>query len=124
MSHIQDDSNPFSILSGLEFSEEDYARSEELKEEQPVELDKSYRKSAKIRVWLEKKKRAGKPVSVITGFDEDKQSLKSLAKILKTQLGVGGSFADGQIIIQGQNRDKIVEILKSQGFIDVKKAGG
>ena len=124
MSHIQDDSNPFNILSDLEFSEEDYSQSEELIEEQPIETDNSHRRNIKIRVWLEKKKRAGKPVSVITGFEEDKQSLKSLAKILKTQLGVGGSFSDGQIIIQGKNRDKIVEILKSQGFNDVKKAGG
>ncbi len=124
MSHFPDDSNPFNILSDLEFSEEDYSQSEELIEEQPIETDNSHRRNIKIRVWLEKKKRAGKPVSVITGFEEDKQSLKSLAKILKTQLGVGGSFSDGQIIIQGKNRDKIVEILKSQGFNDVKKAGG
>ena len=124
MSHFPDDSNPFNILSDLEFSEEDYSQSEELIEEQPIEIDNSNRRNIKIRVWLEKKKRAGKPVSVITGFEEDKESLKSLAKILKTQLGVGGSFSDKEIIIQGQNRDKIVEILKSQGFNDVKKAGG
>ena len=76
MSHFPDDSNPFNILSDLEFSEEDYSQSEELIEERPIETDNSHRRNIKIRVWLEKKKRAGKPVSVITGFEEDKQSLK------------------------------------------------
>ncbi len=124
MSQINDDSNPFSVLSNIEFSEDDYLKSDDKIELEPEEEDYSYRKSMKIRVWLEKKKRAGKPVSVIQGLQEDKESLKALAKILKTQLGVGGSFSDGEIIIQGQNRDKIIEILKSQGFNDVKKAGG
>jgi len=124
MEHIQDDSNPFDILSNLKFSEDDYLRSEEVVEEVPQVNDNSHRRNIKIRVWLEKKKRAGKPVSVITGFDEDKGKLKELAKLLKTRLGVGGSFSEGEIIIQGQNRDKIIEILKSQGFNNIKKAGG
>jgi len=124
MEHIQDDSNPFDILSNLKFSEDDYLRSEEVVEEVPQVNDNSQRRNIKIRVWLEKKKRAGKPVSVITGFDEDKGKLKELAKLLKTRLGVGGSFSEGEIIIQGQNRDKIIEILKSQGFNNIKKAGG
>jgi translation initiation factor 1 len=124
MEHIPDDSNPFGILSNLKFSEDDYLRSEEVVEEVPQVNDNSHRRNIKIRVWLEKKKRAGKPVSVITGFDEDKGKLKELAKLLKTRLGVGGSFSEGEIIIQGQNRDKIIEILKSQGFNNIKKAGG
>lgn len=123
MPDFSGNSNPFDILSNLRFSDEDYIERNEDKQK-IAEPDNSYRKSMKIRIWLEKKKRAGKPVSVIKGIEEDKETMKSLAKTIKTQLGVGGSFSGDEIIIQGQNRDKIIEILKSQGFSDVKKAGG
>ena len=119
----KDNSNPFDVLSNLEFTDQDYSRDNEETVEQVTE-DYSYRNKNKIRVWLQKKKRAGKPVSVITGLEEDKEEMKKLAKILKSQLGVGGSFSLDEIIIQGQNRDKIIEILKSEGFKYVKKAGG
>ena len=120
----KDNSNPFDILSNLEFSGQDYTVDDAAEDEVLDNEDYSYRSQNKIRVWLQKKKRAGKPVSVITGLEEDKEEMKKLAKILKSQLGVGGSFSYDEIIIQGQNRDKIIEILKSLGFKDVKKAGG
>ena len=116
--------NPFDVLSGLKFSDSDYDFEEEVVEESEEMIDKSYRKSQKIRVWLEKKKRNGKPVSIITGLDEPEDELKYLAKLLKKKLGVGGSFSSDEIIIQGQNRDKIIDLLKEEGFRDVKKAGG
>ena len=115
--------NPFDVLSSLSFPDSDTAKNdiEDMQVDSPLDTE---RKGQKIRVWLQKKKRNGKPVSVITGFNEYKEDMKQLAKLLKTKLGVGGSHSDDEIVIQGQDRDKIIEILKSQGFKDIKKAGG
>lgn len=68
-------------------------------------------------------KRKGKPITLLEGFEAGKNDLKALAKDLKTQLSVGGSFKDGMIIIQGNYRDKIMDILKEKGF-RVKRVGG
>ena len=126
MNDAPDDINPFNVLKNLEFSENDIKENEKIINNSDLEIEKdfSFRKKAKLRVWLEKKKRKGKPVSVITGFDKEKEDLKYLAKLMKTKLGVGGSTSGDQILIQGQNRDKIIEILLSVGYKDVKKAGG
>lgn len=78
----------------------------------------------KVRVWLDKKNRGGKEVSVIRGISAPDEQLKTLAKELKTKCGVGGSVKDGEIIIQGNHRDKIITILSKKGYSDVKKAGG
>ena len=65
----------------------------------------------KLRVELDKKRRRGKQVSLITGFVGAEDDLKDLAKILKSKCGVGGSTKDGEIIIQGDHRKKIGDIL-------------
>jgi translation initiation factor 1 len=77
-----------------------------------------------IRVWLEKKNRGGKVVSIISGFIGSDDDLKELGKILKTRCGVGGTAKDGEIIIQGDFRDRIIGILLDLGYKKVKKAGG
>ena len=77
----------------------------------------------KLKVLLDKKQRKGKKVSLVTGFVGSEDDLKDLAKLLKTKCGVGGSAKDGEIIIQGDLRDKIVGILSKEGY-NVKKAGG
>ncbi len=76
-----------------------------------------------VRIMRESKGRGGKSVSVITGLNLDKNALKKLGKTLKAQLGTGGAIKDGNIEIQGDHREKLVELLDKQG-IKAKIAGG
>lgn len=68
-------------------------------------------------------KRKGKPITILEGYNGATEDFKTLAKELKTKLSVGGSFKDDKIIIQGDYRDKIMQILKQKGF-NVKRVGG
>lgn len=77
-----------------------------------------------LRVWLDRKNRGGKEATVVKGFVGSEDTLKDLAKMLKTKCGVGGSAKDGEIIIQGDHRDKVMELLKKEGYSNTKKAGG
>lgn len=76
-----------------------------------------------LEAHLSKKGRGGKTVTLIKGFKGTKQATKDLTKLLKTKIGVGGSSSEKEIIIQGNNRDKIMDILKKEGF-KVKRVGG
>ncbi len=81
-------------------------------------------------IWLQDdpiickyEKRKGKPITILEGYTGADKDFKLLAKELKQKLSVGGSFKDDKIIIQGDYRDKIMQILKDKGFA-VKRVGG
>lgn len=78
----------------------------------------------KLRLWLETKHRGGKAATVITGFVGTDDDMEALSKQLKNYCGTGGSAKDGEIIIQGDQRDKVLQWLIKNGYTQSKKAGG
>jgi translation initiation factor 1 len=77
----------------------------------------------KLEAHLDKKNRAGKVATIIKGFRGSDEDLKALSKELKTLCGVGGTQKEGEIIIQGNFRDKIMNYLTNKGF-KIKRVGG
>lgn len=76
-----------------------------------------------LRVMIDKKRRGGKIVTLVTGFVGQDDDLSSLAKLLKTKCGVGGTAKDGEIMVQGDFCEKILDILKKEGY-KAKRSGG
>lgn len=74
----------------------------------------------RLRVAIEKKNRGGKTVTVVKGFVGTETDLKDLGKLLKTKCGVGGAVKEGEILIQGEWRDRLVSLLKQEGYSDTK----
>lgn len=69
-----------------------------------------------LRISLDKRNRKGKAVTLVTGFNGTDDDLQNLAKFLKTRCGVGGSAKDGEILIQGDFRNKVLELLQKEGY--------
>lgn len=107
-----------SDLGGFVFSTND-----DFDVNQNEELEALSPKDQRLEALFSNKGRGGKTVTVIKGFEGSETDLKALGKKLKTKCGVGGSIKDGEIIIQGKYRDKIMDILKADGY-NVKRVGG
>lgn len=77
----------------------------------------------KLKVFLDRKARKGKVVTIVDGFIGADEDLQALAKVLKQRCGVGGAAKDGEILIQGDFKQKVYDILMAEGF-PTKMSGG
>ena len=112
--------NSFSDLGGLVYSTDPNLKIEQ--EEEAAETPPPAKQ--KLRVWLETKHRGGKAATVVTGFAGALPDLEALGKQLKNHCATGGSAKDAEIIIQGDQREKILQWLLKNGYNQSKKAGG
>lgn len=110
--------NSLEDLGGFVFSTDDSFELEQDTTEDTLAPTEQY-----LEAHFSNKGRGGKVVTVIKGFVGSEDDLKALGKLLKVKCGVGGSVKDGEIIIQGNFRDKIITILKKEGY-HVKRIGG
>lgn len=109
-----------SSLGGLVYSTDPNFK---LEEEIIAEEETLLPAQQKIKVRLDKKHRGGKAVTLIEGFMGKDAEREELGKKLKTFCGTGGAVKDGEIIVQGDNRDKVLQWLQKNGFKNAKKIG-
>lgn len=84
--------------------------------EDEQEAETIAKEKQQLRISLDKRNRKGKAVTLITGFVGTTDDLEALGKMLKVKCGVGGSAKDGEIIIQGDFRNKVLELLQKEGY--------
>ena len=82
-------------------------------EEEHNEIETLDKQQQQLKVCIDRKQRKGKSVTIVSGFIGNENDLQDLAKILKTKCGVGGNAKDGEILIQGELRDKVYDLLIS-----------
>lgn len=93
-------------------------------EDDNEEFDTLENNQQRLKVLVDRKQRKGKSVTLITEFIGEEEDLKDLAKLLKAKCGVGGGVKNGEILIQGEFKEKIFELLVKMDYSQTKKVGG
>ncbi len=115
--------NKFKNLSWDDFQKMGNPENVPKETKQNVDKPNVFLAKSSIRIHLEKKGRGGKSVSIIKGIQMTNTMMKDLEKGLKSYCGVGGTQKNGEILLQGDHRDKIIKYLISKGANDIKKSG-
>lgn len=110
-----EDLGGFVFSTNDDFDESDYIEDEAKETTAPEDQE--------LEAHFSNKGRGGKTVTIIKGFEGTDEDLAALGKLLKKKCGVGGSVKDGEVIIQGDDREKIMDILRKEGY-KVKRVGG
>ena len=111
--------NDWKDRDGVVYSTNNELQFQYQQQEQQITLPS---KQQNLKVSLDKNGRAGKQVTLVIGFIGSAEDLEILTKLLKTKCGVGGSAKEGEILIQGDLRDKVVGVLTKEGY-KAKKVG-
>ncbi len=113
---MEDWKSKLSALTGVPVPE----ATETIYEEDADTIQTLPKKQQKLRLAMERAGRGGKTVTVIRGFVGSEEDMNALCKLLKQKCGVGGTAKDGEIIIQGDHRPRLLEILKAEGYTQSK----
>lgn len=116
--------NPFAALQSLNLAPAPEGASDEVWEEShssPAELDPAQQN---LRLFIDRKQRKGKEVTIVSGFQGSEEALEALGKSIKAHCGVGGSVKDGELLVQGNQREKVLQFLLAKGYTKTKKSGG
>lgn len=117
--------NPFAALAGLGASLPPPPDNlPEPEDEAAGGLGKAAKAAMPLRILLDRKNRRGNEATIVTGYTGPDEELKALGKLLKTKCGVGGSAKNGEIIVQGNKRERVLELLLAEGYTGAKKSGG
>lgn len=113
---MEDWKSKLSALTGVPVPEV----TETIYEEDDDKIQTLPKKQQKLRLAMERAGRGGKTVTIIRGFVGSEEDMNDLCKLLKQKCGVGGTAKDGEIIIQGDHRPRLLEILKNEGYTQSK----
>ena len=115
---MEDWKDKLSALTGVPVPE--VTEKDRYEEEDDDQIKTLPPKQQKLRLAMERAGRGGKTVTIIRGFVGSEDDMNALCKLLKQKCGVGGTAKDGEIIIQGDHRPRLLEILKSEGYSNSK----
>jgi translation initiation factor 1 len=93
-------------------------------EEEFDEVETIEKNQQELKVFVDRKQRKGKSVTIVSNFVGSTDDLNDLSKLLKSKCGVGGTCKDGEILIQGELKEKVHDLLVNLGFTKTKKIGG
>lgn len=117
---MEDWKDKLGALKGL-YPADEQTDSEQLAADEPTDDSPTLpRKQQKLRLAMERAGRGGKTVTLIRGFVGTDEEINALCKLLKQRCGVGGTAKEGEIIIQGDHRNRLMELLKQEGYTQTK----